>query len=502
MTSDVGLDVTPGEAVVAATNPAVFISHATGDHAVAEQICRLLEENGIGCWIAPRNVDAGSDYAAQILDGIESTRVMVLLLSEPANASVFVKMEVERAISKGKVVIPFRIQEVQPSRSLELFISNHQWIDAWAPPLDSRVLVLAAAIRGLLRLPPLHGGEDRAGAVARAPNSPTPEQPPPAQQPYGAPQPQPPPAQQPYGAPQPPRFAPQPPAYAQPAPQPPAAPTVCPRCQAPLSPGRTQCDRCGYESRAAWGTPAPAASPRASILPIALSERGLMLPIALAIFVVGLLAVLAAVFVTVGTQNNASPGPSLPPSAIAVESPTSTPTAAPTQTPTTPASAGVSLAVGTAEPSPLAAWKPFTSPDGKWSTSFPGSSSPTKTTATTDLGAEVAGGTIFTVTDSSGAQYIVAYFDLDPSLVSGLSPDDLLSTMETSMTSGLNGTVVRRAATTEAGHPARDVTMTSQGQVVGMRLWFVGSRFYVLITASNPGVPVYSEHFFGAFKLK
>ena len=290
--------MTRDEAATAATCPAVFISHATGDHAVAEQICRLLEENGIGCWIAPRNVDAGSDYASQILDGIESTRVMVLLLSEPANASVFVKMEVERAISKGKVVIPFRIQEVQPSRSLELFISNHQWIDAWAPPLDSRVQVLAAAIRGLLRLPPLHGGEDRAGAVAKVPNSPRPEQLPPQQQLYGAPQPQPPPQQQLYGAPQPPRFAPQPPAYAQPAPQPPAAPTVCARCQAPLAPGHTQCGGCGYDSRAAWVPQAPAAS-----------SRGFMLPIALALFVVGLLAALSAVVLLAArTQDNGGEG--------------------------------------------------------------------------------------------------------------------------------------------------------------------------------------------------
>jgi hypothetical protein len=137
--------------------PTVFISYASNDAAVAEQICRLLEDDAIGCWIAPRNVDPGHDFAEQILDGIESTRVMVLLLSAHANASPFVKREVERAISKGKVVIPFRIEEVRPSRSLELYVSTNQWIDAWTPPLESRVHVLASAIRGLLKLPPLQG---------------------------------------------------------------------------------------------------------------------------------------------------------------------------------------------------------------------------------------------------------------------------------------------------------------------------------------------------------
>jgi hypothetical protein len=162
MTSGMGPDATPHEAGAEAAPPTVFISHASEDHAVAEQVCRLLEQDGVGCWIAPRNVDAGREYGGQIIDGIESTRVMVLLLSAPANASTFVSKEVERAVSKGKVVIPFRIQDVRPSRSLELFISSHQWLDAWTPPLEARVHVLAAAIRGLLSLPPLQGDEARA----------------------------------------------------------------------------------------------------------------------------------------------------------------------------------------------------------------------------------------------------------------------------------------------------------------------------------------------------
>ena len=139
----------------------VFISYSGEDRAVGEQVCMLLEQQGISCWIAPRNVTPGHDYGEQIIGGIEETRVMVLILSDHANSSIFVKNEVERAISKGKVVIPLRIQNVQPSRALELFVSRSQWVDAWSPPMASRVAVLAAAIRGLLGLPPLEG--DAAG---------------------------------------------------------------------------------------------------------------------------------------------------------------------------------------------------------------------------------------------------------------------------------------------------------------------------------------------------
>src|ERR1035437_643246 len=141
--------------------PMVFISHASKDGAIAAQVCSLLEGDGIACWIAPRDISPGRAWGDQIIDGIESARVMVVILWANANASAFVRNELERAISKGKVVIPFRIQDVQPSRSLALFVSASQWIDAWAPPLHSRVHVLAVAIRGLLSLPPLQGDSSR-----------------------------------------------------------------------------------------------------------------------------------------------------------------------------------------------------------------------------------------------------------------------------------------------------------------------------------------------------
>ena len=131
----------------------IFLSYSSEDQRAAAEICRLLELQGVDCWIAPRDVSPGEDYGVQIIDAIEAARAMVLVLSDHANSSTFVKNEIERAISKNKVVIPFRIENVQPSRALELFISRSQWIDAWTPPLEARIQVLATAIRGLLSLP-------------------------------------------------------------------------------------------------------------------------------------------------------------------------------------------------------------------------------------------------------------------------------------------------------------------------------------------------------------
>src|SRR5579884_2349304 len=44
----------------------VFISYATPDQEAADRLCRLLEEQGIGCWIAPRDVTPGGEYGVAI----------------------------------------------------------------------------------------------------------------------------------------------------------------------------------------------------------------------------------------------------------------------------------------------------------------------------------------------------------------------------------------------------------------------------------------------------
>lgn len=124
-----------------------FISYASEDEAIATEIAGYLERNRVSCWIAHRDARPGADYATEIIDAIETSAVLVLVLSEHANQSIFVSHEVERAVSKGKPIFPVRVREVLPSKSLELFVSNAQWIDAWQPPIEQYLERLADSIR-------------------------------------------------------------------------------------------------------------------------------------------------------------------------------------------------------------------------------------------------------------------------------------------------------------------------------------------------------------------
>lgn len=128
--------------------PLAFISYATQDRDKAFDICRLLEARGQRCWIAPRDVRAGREYADEIVSGIERAQALVLVLSSSANDSIFVRREVERAVSKKKPVFPIRIENVAPSPSLEFFVSSTHWIDAWSGGLSDHVDLLARDLSG------------------------------------------------------------------------------------------------------------------------------------------------------------------------------------------------------------------------------------------------------------------------------------------------------------------------------------------------------------------
>jgi osmotically-inducible protein OsmY len=128
----------------------VFISYSSKDKTAADALCATLEAHGIPCWIAPRNISYGSDYGEAIVDGINESRLMVLVFSSHANTSPHIKREVDRAVSKSLTIIPIRIEDVAPTRALEYYISPVHWLDAVAPPLEPHLEALADKIQILL----------------------------------------------------------------------------------------------------------------------------------------------------------------------------------------------------------------------------------------------------------------------------------------------------------------------------------------------------------------
>ena len=128
----------------------VFVSYSVKDKTTADAICASLEANGIRVWIAPRDVMPGSDWGESIIEAIEQSQVMILVFSANSNASPQIKREIERAVNKGVTVVPFRIDDILPSKTLEYFISTQHWLDAFTPPLEKHLDSLVAILRSIL----------------------------------------------------------------------------------------------------------------------------------------------------------------------------------------------------------------------------------------------------------------------------------------------------------------------------------------------------------------
>lgn len=112
-------------------NPDVFICYSSQDMEAAQAICHVLEQNEIRCWMAPRDIPPGSDYGDIIDDAIKSCKVVVVIFSETAAESQWVKGELNIAFEEQKTIIPFRIDRTPLKGQNRVMLNKTHWIDAY-----------------------------------------------------------------------------------------------------------------------------------------------------------------------------------------------------------------------------------------------------------------------------------------------------------------------------------------------------------------------------------
>lgn len=108
----------------------IFLSHSSQNADVALSICKTLESNDYKCFLAPRDIRSGYEYAAEIIEGIDRSDVLLLILSKASNNSPHVLREIERAVSKSIPIIVYKLESVELTSSMEYFLMTHQWLNA------------------------------------------------------------------------------------------------------------------------------------------------------------------------------------------------------------------------------------------------------------------------------------------------------------------------------------------------------------------------------------
>jgi hypothetical protein len=112
----------------------VFISHSDKDCALADGLLQALEQRGVTCWIAPRDIRPGGSYAESIMSAIEASDALVLIYTQHSNVSPHVLREVEQALRLRKNIMPIRFDDSPVSKALDYLLSTVHWISASAKP--------------------------------------------------------------------------------------------------------------------------------------------------------------------------------------------------------------------------------------------------------------------------------------------------------------------------------------------------------------------------------
>jgi hypothetical protein len=131
----------------------VFLSYAHEDKPVADAACAIIEKAGIRCWIAPRDIAPGADYATALMEALDGCKALVLIFSRRANESPHIRREVERAVSRGIPLIPVRVENIEPNAALKYFVGTVHWLDALTPPLEQHFANLATTLGVILKQP-------------------------------------------------------------------------------------------------------------------------------------------------------------------------------------------------------------------------------------------------------------------------------------------------------------------------------------------------------------
>jgi hypothetical protein len=129
----------------------VFISHALRDKNFATTICEELESSQVKCWIAGRDISAGDEWSEAIRKAIGSSLVVVLVLSENANAATHMEREIAHAYYAKRVILPVRLTATPPRREFLFYLGNVRWFDAFNAPIEQHLGALIATVRGIVQ---------------------------------------------------------------------------------------------------------------------------------------------------------------------------------------------------------------------------------------------------------------------------------------------------------------------------------------------------------------
>jgi TIR domain len=145
--TDVCMDIVIASGAEDAQKRWTFVSFSRDDLKYAMEILRDLESSGIRCWISSRDVPSGQDYQEAIVDALDRADSMVLVFSNKANNSDEIAREIALASRHKILILPVRIEDVEPTRALRYQLVTRQYIDLFDDREHKMKLIVQALHR-------------------------------------------------------------------------------------------------------------------------------------------------------------------------------------------------------------------------------------------------------------------------------------------------------------------------------------------------------------------
>lgn len=121
-------------------NTQIFISHAKEDNFLVHRIIKILDDNNIKKWVDLEQLDnLGSSVNEKINDGLSSSKYFLLLWSEHASKSEFVKKEYNAATSHDYDILLIKIIIRLDKTKLPPLLADKKYYEVTEAELESVV---------------------------------------------------------------------------------------------------------------------------------------------------------------------------------------------------------------------------------------------------------------------------------------------------------------------------------------------------------------------------
>jgi TolB-like protein/Flp pilus assembly protein TadD len=127
----------------------IFISYRRADLAWAKLLHDQLKAEGVEAWYDAQ-IGAGQDWRVATANALEASQIFVLLFTANAALSKDIAKELAAATLENKLIIPVRLENIQPKGAFLYELASRNWINAFEDT-EAKLEELAKGLAQLVR---------------------------------------------------------------------------------------------------------------------------------------------------------------------------------------------------------------------------------------------------------------------------------------------------------------------------------------------------------------